>query len=402
METQITSLIIDMNDKSSGEASRENLSFIFSFTLYICRRLTKFHFCRYPHRSTSRVLRLSSWKGKSSTLTELKLKVESFDDCLHLFDGDFPSLSTLVIAVELITGTNREEENTDKQLQLKHFSLTSGAGTFHYDDLVLPFLRRLINLEELRFYLSIIRIDSNHLDGNQLHDEILCSMPRLNKFIFSVQTSIQKPRDIHVLSSNEQIQRSFVQRGFQSVGSYLETFSPADGTSGRTFSLPYCFSSRSHVYSLPYQFERFSIVTNTIPPGIFQSVVRLMVADIRAFEHEFFHIISQSFPLLKRFHVVNRIPQQSKQQPRTLITFSRLICLELSCAHVDYAEEFLLDQWCHLPCLVDLEIGYESLVSTTHDFTNDATRLTCSRLTNLRMKKAFVRPEHFHRYFPSL
>ena len=401
LNEQITCLIIDMNDKPSDEASRDYLSLMFSLTLYMCHRILKFHFCASSHRAMPRIVRLSSWNAKSSTLTELQIKVESFDECLYLFDGPFPSLSTLIIYVDEIKQTLRKEESTDKLLKLKHFSLTSYARTFHYDDLIVPFLRRLINLEELTLFLTIIRIDSNHIDGIQLHDEILLSMPRLNKFVFSLETAIQKTREI-VLSSNEQIQRTFIQRGFQSVGSYCETFPSADGTRGHAYSPPYHFSSRSNVYSLPYQFERFSCVTNTIPTGIFHSVVMLLVKDIRAFEHEFFRIISQSFPFLRTLYVVNDEPQKYKRQPRRLITFSQLIYLNLRYAHLDYAEEFLFDQWCHLPRLVDLEIGYELLVSATDHFSNDATRLSCDRLTRLRTKETFIRPEHFARYFPLL
>ena len=145
LNKQITCLIIDMNGKSSAEASRDYLSLMFALTLYMCHRITKVHFCRYFHRSTSRVLRLSSWSAESSTLTELKIKVESYDECLYLFDGRFPSLSTSIIVVQTITETSRKEENADELLKLKHFSLTSCAGTFHYDALIVPFLRRLIN-----------------------------------------------------------------------------------------------------------------------------------------------------------------------------------------------------------------------------------------------------------------
>ena len=226
-------------------------------------------------------------------------------------------------------------------------------------------------------------------------------MPRLNKFIFSLETAIQNTRDI-ILPSNQQLQRSFIDQGFQPVGSYLETFSPVDGSRGHEYSTPDQFASRSHVDSLPCQLERFSSVTNSIPTGIFHSVVILLVTNIRPFEHEFFQTISQSFPLLKILYVLNSEPQKSKQQPKTSITFPRLVYLNVRHAHRDYVQDFLWDQSCHLPCLVDLEISYESLASTTHHFTNDATRLSCNRLTCLRMREHFVPPEHFGRYFPPL
>jgi hypothetical protein len=38
----------------------------------------------------------------------------------------------------------------------------------------------------------------------------------------------------------------------------------------------------------------------------------------------------------------------------------------------------------------------------THNFTNDATRLTCAKLTSLKTDEPFVRPENFDQYFPLL
>ena len=70
--------------------------------------------------------------------------------------------------------------------------------------------------------------------------------------------------------------------------------------------------------------------------------------------------------------------------------------------HVDYAEQNLVDTYCHSPCLLNLNIDYESLVLVTNNFTNDATRLTCNKLTNLCIKRAFVPPKTFHQYFPLL
>jgi hypothetical protein len=127
-----------------------------------------------------------------------------------------------------------------------------------------------------------------------------------------------------------------------------------------------------------------------------------MMTDFYPFEHSFFKVISQSFPLLKELHIINEEPQKDKQQSTPFIVFSHLIFLHLYGAHADYAEQFLVDKYCHLPCLLDLDIGYESLVLVTKNFTNDATRLTCSKLTSLRIRELFVPPKTFHQYFPLL
>ena len=285
---------------------------------------------------------------------------------------------------------------------MKRFSLSSDPRTFSYDNLIIPLLQRMIHLEELRLYLSIIRIDANYIDGIQLHDDILRYMPRLNKFIFSIETAIVKQKSDLVLSTSEEIQRSFLGREFGPVGSHVDLFSRENGDRAHAYSFSHQFYSRSKIYSLPYQFGYFSFLSNSFQNGTFEKVLRLMMADIRSFEHEFFQIISVSFPLLRHLHIFNHEPQKSKQQSKTLITFPKLLHLDIDSAHVDYAEEFLLDQYCHSPCLLKLRIRYASLMSVTSHFTNGATRLTCSKLKRLCINEPFVPPEHFHQYFPSL
>ena len=98
----------------------------------------------------------------------------------------------------------------------------------------------------------------------------------------------------------------------------------------------------------------------------------------------------------------NLVPPKSKQHSSSLIRFSHLILLNLVEAHVDYAEQFLVDKNTHLPCLLNLCIKYGSLAMVTNNFINDATRLTFAQLKRLHMDNLFVRPKHFHKYFPLL
>ena len=257
------------------------------------------------------------------------------------------------------------------------------------------------HLEELTLFLSIIRIDSNHIDGIQLHDDILCSMPQLNKFLFSIETAIVKKKNDLVLSSNEEIQRSFIGKKYGSVGSHVDFFRE-NGDQCHAHSLSHQFYSRSQIYSLPYPFKSFFFLSNSFQKGTFEKVQRLIMSDIRPFEHQFFQIISQSFSLLRHLHILNNEPQQSKQQTRTLITFAKLVHLDIDSADLDYAGQFLIDEYCHLPSLLQLQIRYASITSVTNHFTNHATRLTCSKLKYLRIIEPFVPSEHFHRYFSSL
>ncbi|CAF1482210.1 unnamed protein product [Rotaria sordida] len=101
--------------------------------------------------------------------------------------------------------------------RLKHFSLTSFDDTIYYDKLIIPLLCRMINLEELILFLSIIRFNSTFIDGIQLYDQFLIYIPRLNKFTFSIITVVVN-NNIH-LSSHKDIQHSFIGRRYGQVGS---------------------------------------------------------------------------------------------------------------------------------------------------------------------------------------
>jgi hypothetical protein len=259
----------------------------------------------------------------------------------------------------------------------------------------------MINLEELTLYLSILRINSNYIDGIHLQDGVLSYMPRLTKFIFNIETAITKKKNDLVLSSNEDIQHSFIERGFGPVGAHIDIFK-GNGSKGHTYTLPYEFYSRSQIFSLPYQFSEFSFLSNSFQKRPFEKVQTLCMADMHSFEHEFFQIISQSFPRLKKLIIFNDEPQKAKQQSRALITFPHLLYLHLQNVHIDYVEQFLVDQYCYLPCLLALEVNYTSLLSVTNGFIHDSTRLACSKLKYLYVDEPFIRPEHFHRYFSTL
>jgi hypothetical protein len=247
----------------------------------------------------------------------------------------------------------------------------------------------MMNLEELTLFLSIIRLDATYIDGIQLHNQILIYMPLLNKFTFNINTVVANVNAKINLSSNEDIQRSFIGKKYGQVGSYVHTSST--GVEGG-----------SHVYSLPYQFNYFLHLNNSFQGGIFDKVVYLVMTDVDPFEHELFKIISQDFSLLKHLCIENHQPQKNKQNSSTLIIFPQLIVLNLFQAHVNYAEQFLYDKNTSMPCLLNLGIEYKSLIMVTNNFNNNAARLNCAKLKKLNLDVSFVRPENFHEYFPLL
>jgi len=125
--------------------------------------------------------------------------------------------------------------------------------------------------------------------------------------------------------------------------------------------------------------------------------------DIRPFEHELFQIISQDFPFLRTLIILNDIPQKNKQHhSSTLITFNHLFKLNIFCVHSDYVIQFLSDKNTRLPCLTNLTVEYETLLTVTNNFTNDAMRLNCSKVESLVTYELFAGSQNYHSYFPSL
>ena len=181
----------------------------------------------------------------------------------------------------------------------------------------------MINLEELRLYVAVGRLNSTYIDGIQLYDQFLNYMPRLNKFTFSIMTHVINKNIKIDFPSNEDIQRSFIGRGYGQVGSYAHIRSTED-------------VGRFHIYSLPYEFDYFFQLRNFFPGGMFHKVRHLFMNDTHPFQRKLFELISQDFPFLESLCVNNDQPQEDKQQhSSTLITFPHLTILQLQRAHED-------------------------------------------------------------------
>ncbi|CAF3727523.1 unnamed protein product [Rotaria sp. Silwood1] len=392
LSEQITHLCIDMEVKTVMPPLSKTLSEIFILILSLCKRLVYLNVCsssRYRLMAVH-IFKPSTTNCTSSTLTTLNINVDNFADCLYLLDGRLNCLSTLIICILKISPVISKIKNTKELPKLKSFSLTSVYPIMAYDSLIIPLLRRMINLEELILFLSVIRFDSTYIDGIQLQDEVLIYMPRLKKFTFSIDTRLFNNNIKIDLRSNEEIQRSFIGRVNGQIGSDVQTIVMKN-------------AGICHVYSLPYQFEDFCHLNNSFQGGMFHKVQCLIMTDeTYSFEHYFFQVISQDFPFLKELYIVNCQPQKDKQHSSTLIRFPYLLLLSLVMAHMDYVEEFLFDKNIHLPRLLNLFIKYEPLAIVTNNFTNDAARATCGKLKCLEISEPFVCPENFHQYFPLL
>ncbi|CAF1531776.1 unnamed protein product, partial [Rotaria sp. Silwood1] len=164
---QITDLNIDVSYELESKSSLI-LSSIFVLILSKCQRLINLNFCQLfsDRKIPIFIYEFPSTSCISSTLTKLKINVEKFDDCLYLI-RNLKYLSTLIIDVKEILLSSSDRNNKEKLPELKYFSLTLIEFTTHYDDQIIPLLRRMINLTELTLFLAVLKRYTTYIDGTK-------------------------------------------------------------------------------------------------------------------------------------------------------------------------------------------------------------------------------------------
>ncbi|CAF1264653.1 unnamed protein product [Rotaria sordida] len=298
---------------------------------------------------------------RSSTLLKLNIKVQCFNDCLYLLDGRFNQLHTFYVDLVRIR-IPQEVENQGDLPNLKCFSLSSNYEIYDYDELVLPLLNRMSNLEQLGLYL-LVYVNETFIDGNHLKKKIINGMPRLNQFTFYIRSSMY-------------------------TGKAKE--------------------SQCHIYSYPPLMEYYGDITNDFPGGLFEYVRVVSLNDEHPFEHEFFLRIQKSFPFMEQLTVINHKPQNRKQsyesnidnQNLSVIEYFFLNTLDIINTHDDYIEEFLFDTKTYFQNNVYLQIHYESLKRVTHNFTRDATRVNSTKINKLYVYGGSKCSNSLQEYFP--
>ncbi|CAF1224991.1 unnamed protein product [Rotaria sp. Silwood1] len=331
----------------------------------------------------------------SSTLLELHILLVSFSDCLYILDGRFNKLHTLHVDIFSITPSDLRNNNQKKLPipNIRCFSLYCEPMTNVYDEVIVPHLQRMSNLEKLSLNLGIC--DKNtFVDGNELKQNIINYMPQLKSFQFYICSHLYLSNQIY-LPSKEDIQHTFRDFKDDQVISYIDYFQKEQ------YSL-------CHIYSYSFKLKYYYTITNNFPGGLFKYVHELLFYDECPFEHEFFLQIAQSFPFIKRLSIKNSKPQNNKlckeskndNQDFSVIKFPHLICLTLNLAHDDYIEEFLVDtRICLLNNNVHLNIFYHQLKRVTHHFTRDTTRINCAKLNSLCFGGRRL-PKYAKDYFP--
>ncbi|CAF4265745.1 unnamed protein product [Rotaria sp. Silwood2] len=328
----------------------------------------------------------------SSTLLELHVKLKNFTDCLYLLDGRFDSLQKLSVDIYEILSPQIIIDNKKQLFNLKLFSLYSERDTDRYNELIVPLLHRMINLEELDLHL-VVYCEKRFIDGYDLKYNIINNLLRLNIFIFNIRSRLSINDQVY-LSSNEDCQLSF--NGFKNkIISCVDYF-------------PNREEGQCHIYSYPYQAKYYEYITNNFPDGLFKYVREVSLYDERPFEHEFFVKIAKSFPFMEQLTVYNDKPQknkfdeQSKDDNRHLsvIQYPYLSVVDLFHAHDDYVEQFLLAIKTCLTTKLNLQIYFSTLDRVTNNFTRDATRTNCAKLLRIHVPRNISISKQLKDYFP--
>ncbi|CAF1372803.1 unnamed protein product [Rotaria magnacalcarata] len=393
VKNQISSLIIDISQDKKQILTTNMNKIIFT------RIFTMFTNLQYLDFGPS-----SIWYQRISfdmpfptitclNLLELHICVNYFSDLLYLLDGRFNKLHTLHVNIYHIKYSRSTINSGEKLPNLKCFSLYCDMRTLVYDELIVPFLHRMLNLEILDLHIKVDRY-KGFINGNDLKENIINYMPQLNKFTFNIRVFNHISNKIN-LPSNEDIQYTFKDFKDNQIISCVNLFQEKQ--------FRYC-----HIYSYPYKMKYYDNISNNFPGGLFKYVHKVSLYDEYPFEHEFFLRIQKSFPFMKELTVINAKPQKNKlyrkskndNQDLSIIKYPHLIRLNLFQAHDDYVEQFLVDTDMCLPNHVHLSVNYEVMKMVTENFTRNATRINCEKLRSLYLWGTCEITKHVKDYFP--
>ncbi|CAF1019718.1 unnamed protein product [Rotaria sordida] len=393
---QITTLILTIDNNNNSDDYEEMLLSarnIFDYIFIVFTNLIYLAFYKpsFKNRVPLYFPHPPSHTCRSSTLLRLNIRLASFYECLYLLDGRFNQLHTLYVDLTEIHHTNEIQNQGDLPI-LKYFSLSCKNETFNYDELILPLLYRMSNLEKLSLYL-VVFINKTFIDGNHLKKTIIYRMPNLNQFTFYIRSLIYTGNKLN-LPSTEDIQRTFIDFQNNIIISYVDYF-------------PETEKGRCHIYSYPFLMPYYVDITNSFPGGLFNYVRAVSLRDEHPFEHDFFLRIVRSFPFMEELTVFNRKPQNHKQsyelnntnRNSSIIEYSFLSELDFLNVHDDYIEEFLFNTKSYFQNVL-LRIKCESLQRVTHNFTRDTTRINCTKMNKLELSGESICSNSLQEYFP--
>jgi hypothetical protein len=232
---------------------------------------------------------------------------------------------------------------------LKSFSLTSFRLTNLYEDLLVPMIRRMINLEDLKLDLILSRRGDRCMDAGKLSDHLLDHLSQLRRFTFDMRSLSGECTNHSSPPSSVLNQQSFCGKRYEQAVAMVHE------NAG-------CMNENvCRIYSLPYDFEYFFDLNHRFGGGPFQKVRLVTMCDEHPFEEALFRLISRDMPLLEQLMIMNDVPPKNKRCSLTPLVFARLEKVDLEGAHDDYAELFLSKRRSFSPRLKSLRIGDELL-----------------------------------------
>ncbi|CAF1502373.1 unnamed protein product [Adineta steineri] len=345
-EVQITNLILVNDDPYEMADSFKNYTTnIYAHILSFFKNLKKLNVVEstdepYPPLS---LCDLSLNTFSSSILTHLYINVYTMNDCLYLLDGRLQQLTTLSVHVHIIDDSSTIVHSKDILPNLKCFSLQT-FDRFEQYNKILSLLRRMLFVESLTLYIRL-KNQNRVIDGTSIQHDILDNMPKLQLFTFYIGADLDT-----IDLSNEDIQKTLTTIG-----------QSATSTLNHDISNKIMYS----IFSLPFAFVTIRELGNSFPDILFNSVTSLLVRDAHAFKHEFFVRIARSFPLLRWLCIANFQSQSSydmntftigNNQSYSIIEYPHLTSLDVTYAHIDYAEQFLNERKALVPCLTKLSV----------------------------------------------
>ncbi|CAF2867656.1 unnamed protein product [Rotaria sp. Silwood2] len=390
-KNQITTLVIAVDRSRKDLSTMENICNLI-FTVFT--NLTHLIFCESSYSNIIRLLfEYPSPSFYSSTLLVLSIKVQNFDICLYILDGRFKQLHTLYIDLNQIYRPPEEIENQVKIPNLKWFFLSCASETMYYNELILPLLYRMSNLEKLGLDLSVF-VHERFIDGNNLKTNILNHMSNLNYFSFHICSCMFINNEMN-LPSKQDVQQTFRDFKDNQIISYVDYFLERK-------------QGQCHIYSYPSIMKYFDNITNNFPGGLYPYVRVVSLYDEYPFEHEFFIQIAQSFPRMEQLTLINHHAQKYKQsyksmndnQNSSIVKYWRLIRLNMLEVHDDYIEEFLFHTKTYLYNNILLDIKYKSLERVTHNFTRNDTQHNCTKINEIYLFGATQYSISLKNYFP--
>ncbi|CAF3506245.1 unnamed protein product [Rotaria socialis] len=137
----------------------------------------------------------------SSTLLELYVCLNTFIDCLYLLDGRFNQLCKFYVKIEFITISRLTINNKKKLPNLRSILLCSDISTDLYDELIVPLLHRMPNLEELDLSL-LVCVKTIFIHGNVL--KTIDERSFEHKFFLQIAQSFPLLRELTVVNQKRQ------------------------------------------------------------------------------------------------------------------------------------------------------------------------------------------------------